>query len=180
MLRSGPPPAPAIARSFARRQARARRKALPRRPRPLPPAVPERAATASNRRASPSREPPPGFSRRHRQRSRSHARQRNAEMAARGPAHDADAAAMGLGELARDRKPESGALDAPARFGAPAEKRLEDGVAFLRRHPRPGIDDLDDRLAAVGARKDRDGAATRRELHRVAEQIVENRAQLLR
>src|SRR5258706_98287 len=127
-----------------------------------------------------SRRPARVLACRPRQRSLSYARQRSAERAGRGPSHDVDAAVMGLGDLARDRKPESGALDAPARFGASAEKRLEDGVAFLRRHPRPGIDDLDDRLAAVGARKDRDGAATRRELHRVAEQIVENRAQLLR
>src|ERR1043165_4281430 len=80
-------------------------------------------------------------------------------MAALGPAHDADAAAVRLGELARDREPEPRALDAPARLGAAAEERIEDGLALFGRHARAGVDDLDDPRAAVGVREDRDVAA---------------------
>src|SRR5258705_10823346 len=101
-------------------------------------------------------------------------------MTARGPAHDADPAAVGLGELARAGEPESSAFDAPARLGAAGEKRVEDRIALFGGDARTGVDDLDDRLSAVRVREDGDGAATRRELHRVAEQVVEDRAQLLR
>src|SRR5258708_35345557 len=111
---------------------------------------------------------------------RSLAGQRDAEMAAAGPADDAYAAAVGFGELACDGETQARAFDAAAGFRAAAEKRVEDGFALLGGDTRPGIDDLDDRLAALGARANRNCAAARGEFHGVAKQVVDDRAQLFR
>src|SRR5581483_12345134 len=111
------------------------------------------------------------------------ARQRHPEVAAGAAAHHRDVAAVRLGELARDGEPEPAALH-PARHAAlaaraAAEKEIEDGLALLGRHAGPGVHHLDHRLAADHARFYRDRAARRRELHRIADQVVEDGAQLL-
>ena len=61
-----------------------------------------------------------------------------------------------------------------------AEERVEDRLALLGRHARPGIDHVDQRLVAARAREHRHVAARGRELHRVADQVVDHGAQLLR
>src|SRR6266850_3958355 len=118
------------------------------------------------------------------QRTRRTARQRYAKVAAVATAHYGNLSAVGLYQLARNRQAEAAALDAafPAvvGLGPAAEEQVEDRLALLRRHARPAVHHFDHRFAGEQACAHRDGTARRRELHRVGNQVVDDRAQLLR
>ena len=58
----------------------------------------------------------------------------------RPPATTCDAAAMRLGEFARDGEAEAGALGAAEGAGAAAKERLEYRLALLQRHARAGVE----------------------------------------
>src|SRR5690348_17604034 len=95
--------------------------------------------------------------------------------------HDCDLAAVRLDKLTRDGEAEAAALD--ARFlalAAAAEEQIEDRFTLLGRHPRARIDHFDHRLARLHARLHSDAAAWRRELDCVADEVVDDRAQLVR
>src|SRR5205085_3646998 len=116
------------------------------------------------------------------QRTRRTARQRDAEVAARTAADHRDLAAVRLDEFARDGESQPRALDAAALRGlaAAAEEEVEDRLALFRRHAGAGVHHLDHRFAAGGARAHGDRAARGRELDGIRDEIIHDRAQLLR
>src|SRR5258708_35081908 len=119
---------------------------------------------------------PPVPSCSHRQRMRSLAGQRDAEMAAAGPADDAYAAAVGFGELACDGETQARAFDAAAGFRAAAEKRVEDGFALLGGGTPPRIDEPADTPAALRAPGNPNSAPPRGEFPGAANEVVADRA----
>src|SRR3954466_9327673 len=114
------------------------------------------------------------------QRTRRTARQRYAKVPAASAADDRDLAAVRLDELPCNGKPEPASLDAGFRLGPAAKKEIEDRFALFRRHAGARVHHLDDRLARERAGAHRDGPAGRRELHCVRNEVVDDRAQLLR
>src|SRR5688572_18359647 len=99
-------------------------------------------------------------------------------MAAARFGNDLDAPAVRLGELARDRQAEAGALRAAERPGAAAEERFENRLALFCRHPGPAVDNVDRRPGIALARAHAHFAARWRELDGIADQVVHHRAQL--
>src|SRR5438477_6186390 len=115
------------------------------------------------------------------QRTRRTARQRHAEMSARTLVDYSDLPAVRLDQLAGDRQAKAAAFDAAGvGLGPPAKEEIEDRLALFRGHARPAVHHLDHRFARQRTGADRNRAARRRELHRVRNQVVDDRAQLLR
>src|ERR1041385_5041729 len=115
------------------------------------------------------------------ERTRRTARKCDTEMTAASLGHDGDLAAVRLDELARDGEAEAAALDAHAlALAAATEEQIEDRLTLLGRHARSRIDHLDHRLARLHARLDGDSAARWSELDCVADEVVDDRAQLVR
>src|ERR1700675_746524 len=98
-------------------------------------------------------------------------------MAAAAAADDLDAAAVGLGEFARNGESQARSLGTPERTGPAAEKCLENRFALLRRHAGPAVDDIYRGQAGAFTRLDENFSAGRGELDRIAEQVVDYRAQ---
>ena len=80
---------------------------------------------------------------------------------------------MGLGELLADREPE------PEARRLRRDERLEEGLTQRGVEPRALVDDLHPGPRAVRPGADRDAPARRRGLHRVSQQVLEERHQLV-
>src|SRR5262245_55308748 len=99
-------------------------------------------------------------------------------MAAGRPWNHLDATAMRLDEIARDRQAEAGTLGAAGRASATTKECIEDRVALFQWNARARIDDVDLDFAAPFLRQQRNHAPRGGELDRIAEQVVDDGAQL--
>jgi hypothetical protein len=79
---------------------------------------------------------------------------------------------MSFDDRLRDRQPEPGSLDRPARCGPAAEEGVEELSLVGAGDARAGVAHLQGRVPVLGCRRDGDAAATRRELDRVRDQVV--------
>src|SRR5256885_8316188 len=95
-------------------------------------------------------------------------------MAARRAGYDADAAAVRLGELARDGESQPGAFHSSARLRASPEEGVEDRIALFLGDTRAGIHHIDHRGGVYRARLHRKDSPGGRELHRIADEVVQD------
>src|SRR5688572_15221011 len=101
-------------------------------------------------------------------------------MTAPTPADHGDVPAMRLDELPGDREAKAAAFHTGIGLRATPEEQVEDRLALLERHAGPGVDHVDDRLAPLGPGTHGDRASGRGELDRVGDEVVDDRAQLVR
>src|SRR5580698_4710568 len=89
-----------------------------------------------------------------------------------------DAAVVCIDEFSHHRQSDSRSLDVSSLRRLSLIKSLEYPIALLGRNPRPAVHDVEYQLLALGARMNRDRAATRGELDGVRQQVVEDQANL--
>src|SRR5882724_8679467 len=94
------------------------------------------------------------------------------------PAHlgleNLDAAAVCVDEFDHHRQTDSRSLHMSSLRGLSLVKSLEYPIALLGRNPRPAVHDIHHQLFAFAARMNRYGAAARRELDGIRQQVVED------